>query len=86
MPLVYVPPVTLSLIECLCVLRYMRKVRDDLRRDLRELEERIKSGVDGVHQTTAMALDAEIAIVEEAIRKLWEAYNATAPPPPQSVP
>lgn len=86
MPLVYAPPVTFSLIEILCTLRYMRKVRDDLQKDLRELQERMRAGHDGHHNSATLALDAEIAIVEETIRKLWEAYNATAPPPPHSTP
>lgn len=81
MPLVLAPPVSFTLIEILCNLRYMRKVRDDLKKDLRELQERVRAGHDGHHDSAALALDAEIAIVEEVIRKLWESYNATVPPP-----
>ncbi len=86
MPLIYVPPVPFTLIETLCVLRYMRKVRDSLRKDLMELQERIRAGNNGAHDSAVLALDAETAIVEESIRKLWEAYNATVPPPASSVP
>lgn len=77
--MITVRPVPLSLLECLAVLRYMRKVRDDLRKDLRELQERMRAGHDGNHNAATMALDAEIAIIEEAIRKLWESYNAAVP-------
>lgn len=52
----------------------MRAIRDSLRRDLNELEERMRAGHDGVISQAHRVLDAELGIVDESVRLLQEAY------------
>lgn len=72
--------VDLTHVEAFTNLRYMRNVRNQLRTALRELQERIRAEHDGAHNAAALVLDAELAIVEELVRKLWGATGATGPP------
>lgn len=63
-----------TLVVLLSTLRHMRAIRDSLRRDLNELEERMRAGHDGVISQAHRVLDAELGIVDESVRLLQEAY------------
>lgn len=66
--------VKFNLVVLLSTLRHMRVVRDNIKRDLHELEERMRAGHDGVLGQAHRVLDAELAIVEESVRLMQEAY------------
>lgn len=63
-----------TLVVLLSTLRHMRAIRDSLRRDLNELEERMRAGHDGAISQAHRVLDAELGIVDESVRLLQEAY------------
>lgn len=73
-------PVDFTHVESFTALRHLRTVRDQLRAALRELQERVRLGHDGAHDAAVMILDAELAIIDEVVRKLWASTGATGPP------
>ena len=65
-------PLTLNCVERLCALRYFRSVKDRLDMGMLELQEKINGSVDVLHNTDAYrALDADKAVIDTIIRKLW---------------
>jgi hypothetical protein len=68
--------VVFPLVNLVSTLHHMRSVRDCIKRDMHILEEGVKSGHDHVHNNSAvLALEAELSIVEESVRLLWQAYT-----------
>lgn len=60
--------VDLTLIEVLVTLRHVRQIRDQLEQDLRVM----MKGRVSEHMPAARALEAEVAVLGEVIRKMWE--------------
>lgn len=71
-----------TLLECMWMLRWLRALRDEKREDLMRLEERIKGGHNGDLVAAHRALDADIAIADEIIRKIWLSCGPAPPPVP----
>lgn len=72
--------VVFPLAVLITTLRHMRNVRDAIRKDLQDLKDRQRSGHDGAHNATILALDAELVLVEDSVKVLWEALGAIGPP------
>lgn len=66
------PPLNLSHMHCVWLLRRLRADRDKIRDDMLLIEERIKSGHDGELTNAHRALDADAAIADQLIRMLWQ--------------
>lgn len=77
-------PVMFSLVEEHCNLRHMRNVKSDLQAALLLLQEQQRVGHNGHRNAAQLVLDAELFVVEEICRKLWESIAPAAPihPPP----
>lgn len=60
-----------TVLECMWMLRWLRELRDRKREDLLLLEERIRGGYNGDLVPAHRAVDADIAIADELIRKIW---------------
>lgn len=78
-------PISFNLTELLSALRHMRRIRDELRQAIRELQERMRLGHDGHHNAAMVVLTGELAVVEECVRKLWEAFQHATPSRPPDV-
>lgn len=64
-------PVQLTRLEVFWLLRRLRRDRDAIAEDLLLLEERVRAGVNGHLKGAYIALDADRAIAEGVIAKLW---------------
>lgn len=69
----------LTLLECMWMLRWMRDFRDKKKEDLLALEERIRGGHNGDLIAGHRAVDSDIAIADELIRKLWLTCGPASP-------
>lgn len=66
----------LSVMEGVWLLRQLRAAKASMSAELMYLEERIKSGADGMLSDTYRTVDGDIAICDTIIRKLWTAVHA----------
>lgn len=73
-------PVQFTLIELHANLRHMRHVKADLHAATLLLQEQQRVGHNGHRNAAQLVLDAELSIVEEICRKLWEAIAPPAVP------
>lgn len=65
--------ISLPRLEAVCMLRYLRKQTAAILRDMMALEERrIRGGVDGHLDAAYRVLDAEVGILQDVIRRLWQ--------------
>lgn len=65
--------IALNRIEAVVLLRYLRHQAMALSRDMMALEERrIRGGYNGTLDAAHRALDADVSILEDVIRRLWE--------------
>lgn len=69
-------PIIFTTIELMCVLRWMRSRRDALWMDIIALQERARSKHNGEIQGTVRALDNELMIIDNVIRKLWRCVES----------
>jgi hypothetical protein len=66
-------PVQISRLECLWLLRTLRKHREMIWENLMAIEERIRGGFDVGHMSAAHhAIDADLMICDGLIRSLWQ--------------
>lgn len=75
-----VRPLAYTLVELHANLRHMRHVKADLQAALLLLEEQQRVGHNGHRNAAQLVLDAELAVVEEICRKLWETIAPPAVP------
>lgn len=69
------PPLELTRIECVWLLRNTRGIRQQMQLDKLALEERIRGGnkdCEGAHR----ALDADLLIADGVVLKLWRTCGA----------
>lgn len=71
-----------TVLECMWMLRWLRALRDQKKEELLLIEERIRTGHNGDLVAGHRAIDADIAIADEIIRKIW----LTCGPAPASTP
>lgn len=65
--------VSLTRLEAIVMLRYCRMQEMALSRDMMQLEERrIRGGYNGTLDAAHHALDADVSILEDVIRRLWQ--------------
>lgn len=70
--------ISLDRIELLCTLRQMRAQRGRLWTDMMELQERkLRGGHNGEIESAIRALDNELYIIDNVIRKLWAQARRT---------
>lgn len=65
------PAPVLARMEVFCLLRHVRQQRLALGVDMEQLEERRRSGHDGALDGAWIALDADAAILDGVLRRLW---------------
>lgn len=75
-----------TVLECMWMLRWLRALRDQKKDDLLQIEERIRSGHNGDLVAGHRAIDADIAIADEIIRKIWLTCGPAPPPTAPPVP
>jgi hypothetical protein len=68
-----------TLLECMWMLRWLRALRDRKKEELLLIEEQIRAGHDGSLVAGHRAIDADIAIADEIIRKIWMTCGPTSP-------
>lgn len=65
--------VSITRLEAIVMLRYLRSQEMKLSMDMMKLEERrIRGGFDGHLDAAHAALDADVGILEDVIRRLWQ--------------
>lgn len=65
--------VELAPLELVRTLHHMRQVRTELEAQQMQLQERLTHGGDGVTHDAILALENELYVVAEVVRKLWAA-------------
>lgn len=70
------PPLHLTRLECVWLLRRLRPERDSMQNDLTLIEERIHAGHNGHLVEAHRALEAEFHIANGVIGKLWQSCGS----------
>lgn len=71
--------VVLTRLEAFVTLRYLRLQRFRLEHDMAAIEEQRLQGIDGTLDLAHRALDADVTILNDVLRRLWQML---ADPPP----
>lgn len=61
----------LTAVEGAAVLRHLRVTREGLKADKVHLESKLQAHIDQPTQGALLVLDAELAVLEGVIRKMW---------------
>lgn len=69
-------------LEAFITLRHLRVQRFKMEHDMAQLEERRLSGHDGHLDAAHAALDVEVTILNDVLRRLWQILADPTPSPP----